>query len=844
MVYFLSVPLKSTNEVDLYKPLKTYLDSLSELSEDVKSEANDGLIELNKLRNRACCQPLDKHQSSLDVITRYYDQLCAIEAKLPITPTLNPISFKWKDAFGKSSLFFSRASLTLNDSSFERACVLFNCGALMSNIASTQQMNTDEELKSVAKMFQQSAGIFSKLKDSVFGLVQQEPTPDLTPDALSSLSLLMVAQAQEAVYVKASRDKMKPASLMKIAAQCSDMYNEALKFMSKDSVKGMWDKEWIPIITGKGMAFGALAQFYAAEYAKENQSFGEQISRLKEASRLIEQSNSYYNGFSEEMVLIKKSLESAVKDNDFIYHEKIPDFKSLPPLQKICLAKPSTISGPISPRFKDLFESLVPVSVQNALSTFEARKNDVVNIDVSRMREYNQLMNACLASLNLPAALDDVTKQEQCPQSIREKSAQVKNKGGITDLMNKLNELPALYKRNEEILNESSRLLKDEKENDEGLRKQFATKWTRMPSENLTAPLIQELGKFRGILNTAANADATVRNKFEQNKRGMELLSLTENELKLSIPGIGNNQGSSNSPTIQKLRSLMNQVQEIKVEREEIEKELKKIRCDMSNDFSKALAETGVVNEEKLSSEKILNLFKPLRDKVESSIKRQDSVMEEVQTWYKKFSDERQSTGGAERENFLKGLATAYDAFFTLQGDLFEGTKFYNDLTPVLVRLQQKISDFCFARQTEKEDLMKQVQQNIVSTGGAAGKSAPPPRPPPPVPPPVTHNQTYQTQAPISQMQPQQQLGMQQPPYPPQYQQQTPNPYMPYAPYPYGVPQQQQQAQMGGYNTPYPVQYPGTYPGAFPQQQFGAFPPPPSFNQTQQQQQNPTNPFQ
>jgi len=70
MVNFLSVPLKSTNEVDLYKPLKTYIDSLSELSEDVKSEANEGLLELNKLRNKACCQPLDKHQSSLDVITR------------------------------------------------------------------------------------------------------------------------------------------------------------------------------------------------------------------------------------------------------------------------------------------------------------------------------------------------------------------------------------------------------------------------------------------------------------------------------------------------------------------------------------------------------------------------------------------------------------------------------------------------------------------------------------------------------------------------------------------------------------------------------------------------------
>lgn len=189
---------------------------------------------------------------------------------------------------------------------------------------------------------------------------------------------------------------MKPGSLLKIAAQCSDMYNEALKFMSKDNVKGIWEKEWIPLVTGKGLGFAALGQFYAAESAKEDSSFGEQISRLREAAKLMDQSNSYYsNGFSEESILIKKSLESAVKDNDFIYHERIVDFKSLAPLQKICLAKPTNIGGThLSARFKDLFESLVPVAVQNALSTFESRKNDVVNIDVSRMREYSQLMNA------------------------------------------------------------------------------------------------------------------------------------------------------------------------------------------------------------------------------------------------------------------------------------------------------------------------------------------------------------------------------------------------------------------------------------------------------------------
>lgn len=95
--------------------------------------------------------------------------------------------------------------LAINDSSFERACVLFNCGAMMSIVAAAQQTSTDEELKTTAKLFQQSAGIFGKLKDSVLGLVQQDPTPDLMPDSLSALAALMLAQAQEAIYIKAAK---------------------------------------------------------------------------------------------------------------------------------------------------------------------------------------------------------------------------------------------------------------------------------------------------------------------------------------------------------------------------------------------------------------------------------------------------------------------------------------------------------------------------------------------------------------------------------------------------------------------------------------------------------------
>lgn len=59
-----------------------------------------------------------------------------------------------------------------------------------------------------------------------------------------------------------------------------------------------------------------------------------------------------------------------------------------------------------------------------------------------------------LASLNLPAAIEDVTSSDTLPESIKEKSAKVKQAGGCDEIVRLIHDLPGLYKRNEEILNE------------------------------------------------------------------------------------------------------------------------------------------------------------------------------------------------------------------------------------------------------------------------------------------------------------------------------------------------------------------------------------------------------
>lgn len=57
----------------------------------------------------------------------------------------------------------------------------------------------------------------------------------------------------------------------------------------------------------------------------------------------------------------------------------------------------------------------------------------------------------CLASLNLPAALEDI-KGVGIPQSLVEKSNNVRMNGGINKLETMIRELPELLKRNEEII--------------------------------------------------------------------------------------------------------------------------------------------------------------------------------------------------------------------------------------------------------------------------------------------------------------------------------------------------------------------------------------------------------
>ena len=127
----------------------------------------------------------------------------------------------------------------LSSGLYERLCVLFNIGAACSEVAGTQMLDQEDGLKTAAKLYQLAAGAFSFVRDNSLTTTRNDCTSDLYPETLSVLIAVMLAQAQEVFYMKAIKDKMRDLVISKLAAQCSDLYADAMKAVQNEQLKDL-----------------------------------------------------------------------------------------------------------------------------------------------------------------------------------------------------------------------------------------------------------------------------------------------------------------------------------------------------------------------------------------------------------------------------------------------------------------------------------------------------------------------------------------------------------------------------------------------------------------------------
>ncbi len=128
---------------------------------------------------------------------------------------------------------------------------------------------------------------------------------------------------------------------------------------------------------------------------------------------------------------------------------------------------------------------------------------------------------------------------------------------------------------------------------------------------------------------------------------------------------------------MKELQRLMDNVAGVKAEREVIESELKNTDSDsVRTRLIAAFNQGNGQDENSIVVHEIESIYTPLRQQVSESLSKQEQLVENIRRANQQFQNEKQGNSSTEiREEMLKNLARAYDAYQELLNNLKEGTK-------------------------------------------------------------------------------------------------------------------------------------------------------------------------
>ena len=265
---------------------------------------------------------LEPHISGIARLQRYAAQLQYLSGKFPIDIG---VEFPWYPSIGYNT---SKAVLQ-NNIRYELANILFNLGALYSQLAFAGNRTTSDGLKQAATQARDAAGIFYFLRTDITPDMRGTPPEDMDSATLESLERLCLAQAQESFWQKAVKDGMRDGTIARLSAQVSDYYSQAGDLAIKSDAIST---EWIHHFQAKHHHFAAAAQFRQSRDCLEKRQYGEEVARLRDSVACVNEALKEQRWINRTVLgdlqglktRVTEELKRAEKDNDVIYLLPVP----------------------------------------------------------------------------------------------------------------------------------------------------------------------------------------------------------------------------------------------------------------------------------------------------------------------------------------------------------------------------------------------------------------------------------------------------------------------------------------------------------------------------------------
>lgn len=252
--------LKETKEMDFSVSFKDFI--LEHYSED-GSSFEEEIADLMDLR-QACRTP-SRNDAGIETLAKYFSHIPLLESRFFSATRQMGIFFTWYDSFTGVPVCQQNVSL-------EKASILFNIGALYTQIGTRCNRQTGSGLQDAITAFQKAAGVLHHLKETF----THTPSYDMSPSMLSMLIKMMLAQAQECLFEKIALSGIRNEffSLLKMAheaAKVGDTYDQVHQSMSQTPIKDNVPFFWSTMAQVKTHHYRSLAHYFLATALLDHQ---------------------------------------------------------------------------------------------------------------------------------------------------------------------------------------------------------------------------------------------------------------------------------------------------------------------------------------------------------------------------------------------------------------------------------------------------------------------------------------------------------------------------------------------------------------------------------------------
>lgn len=763
----ISCPLKRTNEIDWEQPLKDYIrQSYGEDPERYSQEC----ATLNRLRQDMRGAGSDS-ATGRDLLYRYYGQLELLDLRFPVDENHIKLSFTWYDAFTHKAT--SQYSLA-----FEKASVIFNISAVLSCHAANQNRAEDTGLKTAYHSFQASAGMFTYINENFL----HAPSTDLSRDAIKTLINITLAQGQEVFLEKQVADQKKPGFLAKLASQAAYLYTQAAEGVQDFVAKGIFEKVWSTVVQAKASYMASLASYYQALADGDNNQHGLSIGRLRLADKQATSALQFAKSFPSiappssnlsadtgtnlvELIKhhhanVEAKTATLIKDNDFIYHQSVPDEAGLSPVAKLPAAKAISVSelyqGQDIQRIigPDIFQKLVPLSVTETASLYDEEKAKLIRAETEKVETTNGEMAASLDYLKLPASLNILKGGMDQGMAVDEEFRRwCQELAGHEPFFKGFDELQERKAEVMGMLDYCSKQLDMEGSVCEKMRSKYGAEWSQQPSAQLTTTLRGDIRSYRDTINAANASDSRLLSTLRQYEADFdEMRSAGETDeadilfqRAMIKAGSKQSKGSNGTTSVYNLPAEGTLLDEVDDERmtavaeqiakvEDILKKLNLVKRERAqvlvdlrekvhnDDISNVLIlnKKSLAGQENQLFESELEKFRPYQNRLLQANHKQAALMKELTKTYGDLLQDKRvraeqskyETITRQRNTVMARYKNVHEAFNDLQSGLAQAQTFYTEMSETVNSLKKNVETFINNRRSEGAQLLSQIERD------------------------------------------------------------------------------------------------------------------------------------